>query len=467
MADGSFPLPNGFNLSNPQQHHIPNQHIPPGVPSQQDGALWNRLQHEFAQQTAQMNSNAQQMLYQQPAHLAHLQANQNTNPLLNQQFRGNPAATPAQQNQQNVNPNSSLLGAANPGMPPTSLGGGLYNIAHGQVPPQFSTQLAALNHAQQKHHGRPGVFPGAGQAGHGQQQQAVMGGMMLSQPGPMDGLHNSTPEALMARLRADASTNNGLPPQLQYLQMNPQYQSQYEALMAQQRHQQPVQSIRPQSQQLQQQQQQNQLALDAAQQSSNQQQQQQPPRQLFQGPSFAGPSQSLPGQSQAQLPLAQQLPQDLLNKIGNPETLAKFLTMPLEELHKKLQTLQRKILEIEEQLKQYRLILQNANPQTAPVISQNLNKLSGERQQLFPLFHALMDIFRRRTQGLQAGVGQSGGVAPGPPKPEAGPSAQIGAQISGWNNMKAQQGPPLQMNQQQSQQMGGAQPQTAQQEQMQ
>ncbi|KAG8904533.1 hypothetical protein FRB99_001616, partial [Tulasnella sp. 403] len=121
------PSPDGFNPSIAQEHHVPNQHIPPGVPSQQDGALWNRLQREFVQQTATMNSNAAQH-----ASLAHLEANQNTNPLPNQS--SDSEATFAEQNQQDANSNSSLPGT------PTTLSGGPHNTTHGQVPPHILAQ---------------------------------------------------------------------------------------------------------------------------------------------------------------------------------------------------------------------------------------------------------------------------------------------------------------------------------------
>ncbi|KAG8891649.1 hypothetical protein FRC00_013328, partial [Tulasnella sp. 408] len=259
MAE-NFNLANGFNLGIPTQHHNPNQpqqqpHIPPGVTSPQNGALWNELQQRYVNQvqhTQQLNQNATKMLYQaQAPHLQQgLQTTQlgNANPLNMQQFRINQqaaaaAVAAARQNQQSgAGLNPGLLG----GGAPTGANSNPYNLATGQVPPHMNNQLAALSrtkpnthifgggpNAQQQPPQQPGVpgLPGLGLANGA-------GGNGGGAGGPVEAMQNQNqnqnPNPL---LQIAAQRLTGITPQ-QFANMAPQQREQLRQILENQQQQQ-------------------------------------------------------------------------------------------------------------------------------------------------------------------------------------------------------------------------------------
>ncbi|KAG9033075.1 hypothetical protein FRB95_000579 [Tulasnella sp. JGI-2019a] len=151
--------PSGLNnLSNTQQHHLSNQHLPPGLPSQRDGALWSELQRQYAQHATRLNSANDQNLHQKPPEATQPRQPTVLSPNLNSQKHSLSqiiAAYNAQHRPQGQVAPTGSLGLNK--MPGSGMPKDLHNLQPQGVPPsaqlrdyRLRYQYAAMVRAQQQ-----------------------------------------------------------------------------------------------------------------------------------------------------------------------------------------------------------------------------------------------------------------------------------------------------------------------------
>ncbi|KAG9033074.1 hypothetical protein FRB95_000578 [Tulasnella sp. JGI-2019a] len=450
----SVGAPNGFNnLSNTQQHHLSDQHLSAGLPSQQDGALWNELQRQYAQHTTQLNSANNENSRQQPPEATQQQ------PLHATQYQQQPSmlspnvdylqhglsqvmeAVDAQHRLRDQVAPTGLLGLSQ--IPGSDMPKDLHNLLPQGVPPsaqlrdhRLRHQYAAMIRAQKQ---RTSMFKmqdamnpdDSGDIGHDgtanwqavmqqQQQQinaAAEGSSILSEAIQSHNQNNILAPA-NARLRSDGAggatvghSGTNLP--------------QFEAMLARQQRaqQQQAQQQAAQASKLLQQQQHHQK-IQAVVQAQRKQQQEQS---IGEMPFLGQQQQGQPGPSQSS-----QQGQGQPGPNSRSDHIERLNNLPVEQLYVEMQAVRKKMEDVKQQQAIVATALQT-RPDAArlhPMVAQKLQILDHTSQSLTALWGEMGKLLQAKKHlmtippGMGGADGKNGGAG------SSGQQQQVGAATS-------------------------------------